>query len=150
MLSTVSMMFAPGWRKTMMRIAGLPFARPVVLTSSTESVTLAMSESRRAAPFLYETTSGSYWAALKSWSVDEMDQIRSPRPMSPFGRFVFTLKRNVLTSSRPRPVRERAIGFTSTRTAGSAPPPTNTWPTPGTCASFCWRTEDARSYIRDL
>ncbi len=31
MRSTVSMMFAPGCRKTMMRIAGLPFARPVVL-----------------------------------------------------------------------------------------------------------------------
>src|ERR1035437_5466773 len=110
MLSTVAMMFAPGWRKTMMRIAGLPFARPVVLTSSTESVTVAMSESRRAAPFLYETTSGSYWTALKSWSVAAMDQRRSPRPTSPFGRFVFTLARNVRTSSRPRPVRERGVG----------------------------------------
>ena len=42
----------------------------------------------------------------------------------------------------------RAEGFTSTRTAGRAPPHTNTWPTPFTWDSFCWITLEARSYIR--
>ena len=34
-----------------------------------------------------------------------------------------------------------ASGLTSTRTAGSAPPPTITWPTPCTCESFCCRID---------
>ena len=40
-----------------------------------------------------------------------------------------------------------ARGFSSTRTAGLAPPPTITCPTPSTCASFCARMESAASYI---
>src|SRR5580700_4956865 len=32
------------------------------------------------------------------------------------------------------------------RTAGSELPPTRTWPTPWTCASFCANTEEAMSY----
>jgi len=38
-------------------------------------------------------------------------------------------------------------GSTLTRTAGSAPPPTNTWPTPSTWESFCWSTVEATSYM---
>ena len=41
--STVSMMLAPGWRKMMTRIDGLPFVSPRLRTSSTESTTLATS-----------------------------------------------------------------------------------------------------------
>jgi hypothetical protein len=52
------------------------------------------------------------------------------------------------TSSSPIPYRLSASGFTSTRTAGNAPPPTITCPTPGTCESFCCRMLDAASYIR--
>ena len=51
MRSTVWMMFAPGWRKMMMMIAGLPLERPAVRMSSTESLTFATSESRSADPF---------------------------------------------------------------------------------------------------
>ena len=40
------------------------------------------------------------------------------------------------------------VGFSSTRTAGSALPPTNTWPTPSTCESFCCRIDAAASYMR--
>ena len=50
MRSTVAMMLAPGWRKMMRRIAGLPFARPPARTSSTPSVTLATSPRRTPAP----------------------------------------------------------------------------------------------------
>ena len=49
-LSTVSMILAPGWRETIMRTAGFPFARPPVKMFSTESVTVATSESRSALP----------------------------------------------------------------------------------------------------
>src|ERR1700683_3117540 len=41
---------------------------------------------------------------------------------------------------------ESGCGFTSTRTAGSELPPTETWPTPLTCESFCANTELAMSY----
>ena len=50
--STVAMMFAPGWRKTMIRTAGFPLARPMLRMSSTESDTLATSPSRTGAPLL--------------------------------------------------------------------------------------------------
>jgi hypothetical protein len=48
--STVSMMLAPGWRKMMMMTAGLPFTRPPVRTSSSESRTSATSPSCTGAP----------------------------------------------------------------------------------------------------
>ena len=51
-LSTVSMMLAPGWRNTMIMTAGVPPTSPAVRTSSTESVTVATSDRRTAAPFL--------------------------------------------------------------------------------------------------
>ena len=50
--STVSMMLAPGWRETMMRTAGFPFARPPVKMFSTESVTVATSDRRTRAAVL--------------------------------------------------------------------------------------------------
>ncbi len=50
--STVWMMLAPGWRNTMIRTAGFPLESPPVRMSSTESVTVAMSESRTAAPLV--------------------------------------------------------------------------------------------------
>ena len=40
-----------------------------------------------------------------------------------------------------------ALGCSSTRTAGSDPPPTVTSPTPVTCATFCASTVEAMSYI---
>ena len=40
-----------------------------------------------------------------------------------------------------------AVGFSSTRTAGSEPPPTKTVPTPSTWESFCCRMVEAASYI---
>ncbi len=48
--STVSMMLAPGWRKMTRSTAGFPLERPIVRMSSTESVTVATSPSRTAAP----------------------------------------------------------------------------------------------------
>ncbi len=64
--STVAMMLAPGWRKMMSSTPGLPFAMPVVRTSSTESSTSATSSSRTGRPFRLATTSGRYCAALRS------------------------------------------------------------------------------------
>ena len=48
--STVSMMLAPGLRKSTSSTAGLPLARPAVRRSSTESSTVATSDSRSTAP----------------------------------------------------------------------------------------------------
>ena len=53
----------------------------------------------------------------------------------------------VRTSSRPSPALLSWVGLTSTRTPGSALPPTITWPTPSICESFCARIEEAASYI---
>ena len=48
----VAMMFAPGWRNTMMGTPGLPFTSPRVRMSSTDSVTFATFDKGMAAPFL--------------------------------------------------------------------------------------------------
>jgi hypothetical protein len=48
--STVSMMLAFGLRNRTTTIAGLPFAKPAVRMSSTESLTVATSEMRSTAP----------------------------------------------------------------------------------------------------
>ena len=50
----------------------------------------------------------------------------------PLGRFTLVLLNEFLTSSRPIPYLFNAVGFNSTRTAGSELPPTITWPTPST------------------
>ncbi len=64
MRCTVSRMLALGSRLMMMSTAGRPFASPAFLMSCTESTTSATSDSRTAAPFLYETISGRYSAAV--------------------------------------------------------------------------------------
>src|ERR1044072_4025461 len=51
-LSTVSMIFAPGWRKIITRAQAFPFASPADLRFSTESWTLATSDNLIAAPLL--------------------------------------------------------------------------------------------------
>ena len=50
------------------------------------------------------------------------------------------------TSSSPSPTPASAAGSTCTRTAGCCPPPTKTWPTPGTWEIFCASTVFAASY----
>ena len=72
-------------------------------------------------------------------------QARSPAPICPLGRLALAEARNPRTSSSESPALFRAVGLTSTRTAGRAPPPTNTRPTPSTCAIFCCRIEEATS-----
>ncbi len=132
MPSTVSIMLAAGWREMMMMMAGLPLESPAVRMSSTESVTLAISERRTAAPLRKATTSGRYSAALSSWSVVDRDQTRSMSATSPLGRLALAAASAARMSSSPSPVLFRATGLRSTRTAGRAPPPTVTCPTPGT------------------
>ena len=44
------------------------------------------------------------------------------------------------------PYLNSALGFSSTRTAGSELPPICTWPMPLTCESFCDRMVSAASY----
>jgi len=51
----------------------------------------------------------------------------------------------VLMSVRLRPKLFRSRGLTSTRTAGSAPPPMLTWPTPWICRSRCCMIVEAAS-----
>ena len=67
---------------------------------------------------------------------------------SPFGEFALTARSAVRISSRPTPIWLRRLGSTRTRTAGLAPPPTMTWPTPETCESFWARIESAASNRR--
>ncbi len=63
------------------------------------------------------------------------------------GRFALVAARTVRTSSRPIPYLLSACGLSSTRTAGSALPPTDTWPTPSICESFWAMIVEAESYI---
>ncbi len=48
--STVSIMLAPGWRFRITSTDGLPLAEPALRTLATESITLATSLTRTAAP----------------------------------------------------------------------------------------------------
>ena len=77
-----------------------------------------------------------------------ISEARAPSASCPFGRFTLVALSTARTSSSPMPYLFSAVGFSSTRTAGSAPPPTTTWPTPSTWDSFCCRMLDAASYIR--
>ena len=83
MASTVSMMFAPGTRLIMRRMAGFPLTEPAFRTSSTESVTVPMSDSRTWAPLRYASTNDRYWLALKSWSLVFKAQALSLPLMTP-------------------------------------------------------------------
>src|SRR5664279_3242330 len=79
-----------------------------------------------------------------------MDQVLLPLDRSPLGMFRLAAPMAIRTSSRARPWALSRVGFTSTRTAGRAPPHTKTWPTPWICDSFCCSTEEAMSYMRSL
>ena len=100
--STVSMMLAPGWRKTMSRTAGFPFVSPPVRRSSTESVTAATSRDpdRRAVPV------GDDERAVLLRPEELVRGARSARrrrasSIAPFGRFAFACA----SSGRGRPRR---------------------------------------------
>ena len=68
----------------------------------------------------------------------------------PFGVLALVAAIAVRTCSRPMPYLFSIDGFSSTRTAGSAPPPTSTWPTPRICESDWAITVEAASYIWPL
>ena len=116
-------------------------------TSCTESTTSATSASRTGAPFRQATISGRYSAAVRAWSFAEIHHWRSPLSTRPFGRFAFAAASALRTSPRPMPWALSAVGFSSTRTAGSELPLTVTCPTPCTCESFWATTDEAASYI---
>src|SRR5262245_27594174 len=86
MRSTVAMMLAPGCRKMMTMIDGLPSERPKFRMSSTESVTVATSLTRTGAPLRQATISGSYSAAVINWSVAVIDHERRLLEICPLGR----------------------------------------------------------------
>ena len=73
--------------------------------------------------------------------------MRSPASSWPLGRLTLVAASTARTSSRPSPYLYSAAGFSSTRTAGSEPPPAMTWPTPSIWESFCTRMLEAASYI---
>src|SRR5450432_2291537 len=99
-LSAVSIMLEPGWRKMARITPGLPLEMPRLRVSSTESVTVAMSTRRVEAPAWPPTMSGSYSYALKSWSLSEMDQLRSVVEMEPLARLEFAACNALRTVSR--------------------------------------------------
>ena len=168
MLSVTSMMLAPGWRWTLTMIArrsrapgaagaraadggpcaalaSLTPAQPASWAFSTPSITLATSDSRTGAPFLYAMISGRKLAALASWSlVASAQSWRGPSRL-PLGWLTLAAAIASRTSSSVRPVPASATGSTWTRTAGFWPPPIVTRPTPATWEIFCASTESAKS-----
>ena len=65
----------------------------------------------------------------------------------PLGLLALVLAIAVRTSSNVMPRLFISVGWSSTRTEGSEPPPTVTWPTPETCEMRCASTVEAMSYI---
>jgi hypothetical protein len=91
--------------------------------------------------------SGTYWLARFAWSSAMICQCRSPSSTEPLGRLALAAASAARTSSSPIAYLLSAMGFSSTRTAGSEAPPTVTWPTPSAWEIFCARRVDAASYI---
>jgi hypothetical protein len=98
--STVSMMFAPGWRNITRRTAGWPLARPIVRRSSTESTTLATSRRRTAAPSWKLRTRSPYSRALNSWSVVPIPHALPAPETAPLGRLALAAASAMRTCSR--------------------------------------------------
>ncbi len=69
-----------------------------------------------------------------------------PLSTLPFGKFALAPEIALRTSSIVNPRRLTASGMASTRTAGNAPPPTVTSPTPGIWDIFWANTVEAASY----
>src|ERR1700752_976105 len=65
--------------------------------------------------------------------------------MMPFGVCALAAASVVRTWSRLTFIDSSTRGFSSTRTAGLAPPPTVTWPTPCTCEAICAPSPPIRS-----
>ena len=124
--STVPRMFAPGCRRTKIRIAGLPLDSAMFRTSCTESSTLATSASRTGAPLRQAMTSGWYSAATRAWSLAPTSHVWSASSIIPLGRFALVAAIAERTDSSEMPARFSAGMFISTRTAGRAPPLTST------------------------
>ena len=131
-LSTALMMFAPGWRKMIISTAGCPLASPALRVSSTESCTSATSPRRTALSWLRATMMFLYWSAWKIWSLSVICQALITLETSPLGRLALAEPNAARTCSTPIPSLLNSVGLSSARTAGRAPPPTNTCPTPGT------------------
>ena len=70
MASTVDMMLAPGWRKTMISAAGFPLARPMDRIVCTESVSLCYVREPTGAPDLYLTMIRPVVGGLQDLVVD--------------------------------------------------------------------------------
>src|ERR1035438_8740604 len=73
--------------------------------------------------------------------------MRRPSDRCPLGVCALAAPKTLRTCSRPMPYLFSAVGFSSTRTLGSEPPPTDTCPTPLTWDSFCAMIVEAASYI---
>src|SRR6266705_122551 len=91
--------------------------------------------------------SGMYWLARFAWSSAMICQWRSSSSTEPLGRLALAAACAARTSSSPIAYLLSAVGFSSTRTAGSDAPPTVTWPTPSAWEIFCARMVEAASYI---
>src|SRR5471032_2486696 len=72
---------------------------------------------------------------------------RSPTATLPLGKLALEALITWRTCSRLTPYWLSRSGFSSTRTAGNAPPPTVTSPTPVVCNSRCSSSVEATSYI---
>ncbi len=103
MRSTTAMILAPGWRWMFTMTAGLSFIHAASFTFSTPSITVATSESRTGAPFLYVTTIGLYSSPDMSWSLAPIvKDCRGPSRL-PLAWSTLASASTLRRSSRPRP-----------------------------------------------
>jgi len=83
---------------------------------------------------------------LRNWSLVATSQLRSPSSRLPSGAWVLAAAIAVRTASSERPARFISGMRRRTRTAGAAPPPMSTLPTPRTCEMRCASKVEATSY----
>ena len=119
--STVSMMFAPGWRKITTVTAGFPLASRECGRPRRVLHVRHIPQADRS-PFVVGNDEGAVLIGAKDLVVvADRPGVGSVRQLS-LGWFALAAFRAVRTCSVPIPSLLRRVGFTSARTAGLAPP----------------------------
>ena len=147
--STVAMMFAPGCRKMMISTAGLPLDEPDIADVFHRIGHRWRRPAGAPARHSVGNDQRRYSSACKDLIVVvDRPGIDRHRRSRLWAGWRSRCPARCAPSSRPTPklVQQRRIQLRRALPAAHRRP-TNTWPTPSTCASFCARMESAASYI---
>ena len=143
MLSTVSITFAVDCFVIAIRIARSPLNQAAWSLLSWPSPIVAMSRSRTGTPLRTATIRSANWLASVSAPFAAIVIVRWPSLRNPCGEVTLAAAIALRTWSAEMPIEVNRPRFTSTRTAGVAPPARVTSATPGSWRTRCDSNESA-------